>query len=241
MHAYRTHHCGDLRAADIGRTVKLSGWIHRKRDHGGVLFIDLRDTYGLTQCVVDQDSPLLAEIEGWRPRAVVTVDRPRQGAPRRHRERQDGDRRRRALYRRRPPCNPPPTSCRCRSRTRTDGAGEDIRLKYRFLDLRREGMHSRVRLRNDVIRRCAAACGTRLPGIQHPHPDRQQPRGRARLPRPLAPAPRQVLRPAPGAAAVQAAADGRPASTATSRSRPASATRTAAPTAWPNSTSSTSK
>ncbi|HRC27348.1 MAG TPA: OB-fold nucleic acid binding domain-containing protein, partial [Alphaproteobacteria bacterium] len=59
MHAYRTHTCGALRADQIGKEVRLSGWIHRKRDHGGVLFIDLRDTYGLTQCVVDADSPFL--------------------------------------------------------------------------------------------------------------------------------------------------------------------------------------
>ena len=49
MHAYRTHNCADLRASDVGSTVRLSGWIHRKRDHGGVLFVDLRDHYGLTQ------------------------------------------------------------------------------------------------------------------------------------------------------------------------------------------------
>ena len=54
MHAYRTHTCGALRATDAGKTVRLSGWIHRKRDHGGLLFIDLRDHYGLTQIVVDQ-------------------------------------------------------------------------------------------------------------------------------------------------------------------------------------------
>jgi aspartyl-tRNA synthetase len=73
MHAYRTHKCADLRKEDAGQTVKLSGWIHRKRDHGGVLFIDLRDTTGLTQCVIDQDSPLLAEVEKCRPESVITI------------------------------------------------------------------------------------------------------------------------------------------------------------------------
>jgi aspartyl-tRNA synthetase len=57
MHAYRTHNCAQLRAADVGETVKLSGWVHRKRDHGGVLFVDLRDHYGLTQIVAGRSSP----------------------------------------------------------------------------------------------------------------------------------------------------------------------------------------
>ena len=56
MHAYRTHTCAEMRSSDVGQTVRLSGWIHRKRDHGGVLFIDLRDHYGITQIVADQDS-----------------------------------------------------------------------------------------------------------------------------------------------------------------------------------------
>ena len=74
MHAYRTHSCAELRSADVGSTVRLSGWIHRKRDHGGVLFVDLRDHYGLTQVVADVDSPALAVLERLRVESVVTID-----------------------------------------------------------------------------------------------------------------------------------------------------------------------
>ncbi|MFY9288044.1 MAG: OB-fold nucleic acid binding domain-containing protein, partial [Alphaproteobacteria bacterium] len=59
MHPYRTHTCGELRLTNKDQTVRLSGWVHRKRDHGGLLFIDLRDHYGMTQCVIDMSSPLM--------------------------------------------------------------------------------------------------------------------------------------------------------------------------------------
>src|SRR5205814_3034828 len=74
MHRYRTHTCGALRAADIGTPVRLSGWCHRIRDHGGLLFIDLRDHYGITQCVVDPDSPGFREAEKLRSEFVIRVD-----------------------------------------------------------------------------------------------------------------------------------------------------------------------
>ena len=74
MHRYRSHTCGELRDSHIDQTVRLSGWCHRIRDHGGVLFIDLRDHYGLTQCVVDPDSPAFSLAEKLRPEWVVRMD-----------------------------------------------------------------------------------------------------------------------------------------------------------------------
>ena len=149
MHAYRTHTCGQLRKSDIGQTVRLSGWIHRKRDHGGVLFIDLRDTYGLTQCVIDQDSPLLADVEKWRVESVITIDGrvKERFAGTENTDLSTGDV---EVY---------IDSATLQSGADVlplqvadaDDAGEDVRLKYRFLDLRREGMHQRIRLRNNVI------------------------------------------------------------------------------------------
>ncbi|MBV9966327.1 MAG: aspartate--tRNA ligase, partial [Alphaproteobacteria bacterium] len=73
MHAYRTHTCGELRLGDAGATARLSGWVHRKRDHGQLLFIDLRDHYGITQCVIDVSSPLFPEAEALRLESVITV------------------------------------------------------------------------------------------------------------------------------------------------------------------------
>ena len=62
MHAYRTHTCGELRKKDVGSRVRLSGWVNRRRDHGGLLFIDLRDHYGLTQCVIEPDAAAFADL-----------------------------------------------------------------------------------------------------------------------------------------------------------------------------------
>ncbi len=149
MHAYRTHTCGELRLDHEGQTVRLSGWIHRKRDHGGVLFIDLRDTYGVTQCVVDEDSPLINEIDRWRGESVITVT----GRVRKRAEGTD---------------NPNLSTgaievyidaAEMRSAAdvipfqvaEDDGTGEDHRLRYRYLDLRREKMQKNIRLRNAVI------------------------------------------------------------------------------------------
>ena len=74
MHRYRSHTCGALRESDVGAQVRLSGWCHRIRDHGGVLFIDLRDHYGITQCVADPDSPAFGAAEAARSEWVIRVD-----------------------------------------------------------------------------------------------------------------------------------------------------------------------
>jgi aspartyl-tRNA synthetase len=149
MHTYRTHTCAALRKTEVGQTIKLSGWISRVRDHGGVLFIDLRDTYGITQCVVEEGSPLLATIEKWRNESVATITG-------------------KVVARSPETINPKmPTgeievvieAAALQSQAdvipfqvaEDDGAGEDIRLKYRYIDLRREKMQKNIRLRNTVI------------------------------------------------------------------------------------------
>ena len=149
MHRYRTHTCGALRDSDIGRDVRLSGWCHRIRDHGGVLFIDLRDHYGLTQVVADPDSPAFKVAETLRAEWVVRVD---------------------GKVRRRPGGteNPElPTGAVEVYVSEIEVLGraaelpmpvfgdqeypEDIRLKYRFLDLRRERLHRNIMLRGQII------------------------------------------------------------------------------------------
>ena len=74
MHAYRTHTCAQLTKDNVGDTVRLSGWVHNKRDHGGVLFVDLRDHYGITQIVADEDSPALPILDRIKLESVVTID-----------------------------------------------------------------------------------------------------------------------------------------------------------------------
>ena len=243
MHPYRTHTCAALTLAEVGSQARLSGWVHRKRDHGGLLFVDLRDHFGLTQVVVDTDSPAFAVLERLRVESVVTVTGKVVA-----RDRRDGQPR--ACRPARSRCAPQEVEVRSAAEelpmpvAGEQDYPEEIRLKYRYLDLRREKLHANIMLRSAVIaslrRRMVDAGLHRVPDAD---PDRlDRPRARAttwcRSRRPSG----QVLRAAAGAADVQAAADGRRASTAISRSRPASATRTPAPTARrASSTSSTSR
>jgi aspartyl-tRNA synthetase len=149
MHRYRSHTCGALRDSDIGEHVRLSGWCHRIRDHGGLLFIDLRDHYGLTQCVADPDSPAFTDAEKLRAEWVVRID----GKVRRRPEGTENAEL--------------PTGAVELFITEIEVLGpaaelplpvfgeqeypEDIRLKYRFLDLRREKLHQNIMTRGEII------------------------------------------------------------------------------------------
>jgi aspartyl-tRNA synthetase len=149
MHAYRTHTCGELRAADTGKTVRLSGWIHRKRDHGGLIFIDMRDHYGLTQLVVSPTTPGFALVEHLRAESVIRVD---------------GE----VVARSADTVNPNLPTGAVEIRVAevaviSESAElplpvfgepeypEEIRLKNRFLDLRRETLHRNIVLRSKVV------------------------------------------------------------------------------------------
>ena len=150
MHSYRTHNCGALRAANVGETVRLSGWIHRKRDHGHLLFLDLRDHYGLTQIVIDSArAEAFAAADAARLESVITVDG-------------------KCVARSPETVNPKLGTGAVEVAAETvtllsaadpvplqvnsdEDAGEEVRLRYRFLDLRREKMHRNIMLRSDVI------------------------------------------------------------------------------------------
>jgi aspartyl-tRNA synthetase len=148
MHAYRTHSCGALTKGEVGDAVRLSGWVHNKRDHGGVLFVDLRDHYGITQVVADSDSAALPILEKLKLESVVTIDgtvKARDGAA----------------------VNPnlPTGEIEVFARDVTvqsraeelplivnsaEDYPEETRLKYRFVDLRRERVHANIMLRSNV-------------------------------------------------------------------------------------------
>ena len=145
---YRTHTCGELNASNVGQSVVLSGWVHRKRDHGSLLFIDLRDNYGITQCVFDGGDEALERV---RPESVIQItgtvvardaaavnDKIPTGAIEIRAEKWDvltnanvlpfqvfGD---------------------------DDTVSEDLRLKYRYIDLRRESLHQNILFRNRMIK-----------------------------------------------------------------------------------------
>lgn len=149
MHAYRTHNCAALRESDVGNTVRVSGWVHKKRDHGDLVFIDLRDHYGITQIVTEVDGPVFKVIESLRSESVVTITGKvvARSAEAKNANLPTGDVEIRAL-----------------EATVQSMAGdlplpvaaeadypEDVRLRYRFVDLRRERIHQNIMLRSNVI------------------------------------------------------------------------------------------
>jgi aspartyl-tRNA synthetase len=149
MHVYRTHTCGELRKKDVGKRVRLSGWVNRRRDHGGLLFIDLRDHYGLTQCIVEPDSPVFAEVDKARSEWVLTLT---------------GEVEARTDDTVNPDMPTGEVDLRIDEAVVQSTAAElpvpvfgdldypeDTRLKYRFLDLRRERLHKNITLRSKVI------------------------------------------------------------------------------------------
>ncbi len=149
MHAYRSHTCGELTLADVGTPVRVSGWVHSKRDHGNLLFLDLRDHYGITQCVVDQSGEHFAAAEAIRPESVITVSGPvlARSADTVNRKLATGEVEVRI------------ESFEVQSHAEVlpmQVAGEqefseEMRLRYRFLDLRREAMQRNIALRGKII------------------------------------------------------------------------------------------
>jgi aspartyl-tRNA synthetase len=149
FHAYRTHNCAALRAGDIGAQARLSGWVHAKRDHGGLLFLDLRDHFGLTQCILSPASPGFALAEGLRVESVITVT---------------GEVVERAPGTQNPKLPTGEVELRVEELVVQSAADvlpiqvagsenypDELRLKYRFLDLRREAVHRNIMLRAGVI------------------------------------------------------------------------------------------
>ena len=149
MHRYRTHNCNELRPEDVGVAARLSGWIHRRRDHGQLVFLDLRDHFGITQCVVDIEDKSFSDVEKVRVESVVTITG-------------------KVLRRDEETINPKIPTGHIELRIEAfeiqssadlvplqvntdEDAGEELRLRYRFLDLRRERIHNNIITRSNVI------------------------------------------------------------------------------------------
>jgi aspartyl-tRNA synthetase len=201
MHAYRTHTCGQLRKSDVGQTVRLSGWVHRRRDHGGLIFIDLRDHYGITQCVIEPDGKVFPTVDTARSEWVLTLTG-------------------KVVARLEDTVNTDlatgEVEMRIEDVTVQSQAQElplpvfgdmdypeETRLTYRFLDLRRERLHKNIMLRSNIIRSLRNRVRAEFQRIPDPDPDCVVAGRRARLPGAVAPLSRRILRAAPGAAAIQ--------------------------------------
>jgi aspartyl-tRNA synthetase len=149
MHTFRTHTCGELRSEHVGDDVRISGWVHRKRDHGGLLFIDLRDHYGVTQCVIEPDNPHFTALESVRPESVLRIDGPvvartedtvNDNIPTGHVEVRVRE------------CELLSAAEELPLQVFGDQVyPEETRLRYRFLDLRRDELHRNIMLRSAII------------------------------------------------------------------------------------------
>ena len=149
MNKYRTHHCSELNETDIDKTVSLSGWVHRKRDHGNLLFIDLRDHYGITQCVIENNNKFFSILEKTKPESVLKITGK---VAKRSNETQNSE-----LKTGRIEVSIQKIEILSNAKELPipvfgeQDYPEDLRLKYRFLDLRREEMHKNIILRSKVI------------------------------------------------------------------------------------------
>ena len=148
MHLYRTHNCSELRTSHVGEIVRISGWVHRKRDHGGLLFLDIRDHFGITQCVTDMESEIFKVVENLRVESVITVtgnliqrsdDTINKKIPTGEVEIKIDELEIQSMSEVLP-----------LQVNSEEDSGEEIRLKYRYLDLRRERIHSNIILRSSV-------------------------------------------------------------------------------------------
>ena len=149
MNKFRTHNCSEINETDVGKNIRLSGWIHRKRDHGNLLFLDLRDHFGVTQCVIENQDKNFKTLEKLKPESVILVNGK---VIKRSEETQNKDLKTGMIeikikdFEILSEANELPMPV-----FGEQDYPEEIRLKYRFLDLRRKEMHDNIKLRSDVI------------------------------------------------------------------------------------------
>ena len=149
MNKYRTHNCSELNEKNIGKKIKLSGWIHRKRDHGNLLFVDLRDHFGITQCVIENKDKSFKTLEKIKPESVITIEG---NVVRRSKDTENKELKTGLI-------EVKIADIKILSESKDlpmpvfgeQEYPEEIRLKYRFIDLRRNEMHSNIKLRSKIL------------------------------------------------------------------------------------------
>ena len=149
MNKYRTHNCSELNDKSIGKKIKLSGWIHRKRDHGNLLFVDLRDHFGLTQCVIENKDTNFKTLEKIKPRSVITIEG---NVVKRSKDTENKELKTGLI-------EVKIVNVKILSEAKElplpvfgeQDYPEETRLKYRFIDLRRDEMHKNIKLRSEIL------------------------------------------------------------------------------------------